>query len=51
VTVAIGPERGWGPGDRAILRAAGATLHHLGPRVLRVEMAVVAALSLVHARG
>lgn len=51
VTLAIGPERGWGPKDRATLRAAGATLHHLGTRVLRVEMAVVAALTLVHARG
>jgi 16S rRNA (uracil1498-N3)-methyltransferase len=51
VTIAIGPERGWGPKDRAALRAAGATLHHLGTRVLRVEMAVVAALTLVHARG
>lgn len=50
VTIAIGPERGWGPKDRAALRAAGATLHHLGTRVLRVEMAVVAALTLVHAR-
>jgi RsmE family RNA methyltransferase len=51
VTLCIGPERGWGPRDRAALRAAGATLHHLGARVLRVEMAVVAALTLVHARG
>ncbi len=51
VTLCIGPERGWGPRDRAALRAAGATLHHLGTRVLRVEMAVVAALALVHARG
>lgn len=38
-----------GLNDRAPLRAAGATLHHLGARVLRVEMAVVAALTLVHA--
>lgn len=50
VSVAIGPERGWGPRDREVLRAAGATLYHLGPRVLRVEMAVVAALTLIHAR-
>ena len=48
VTVlAFGPERGWGPTDRETLRAAGFTLAHLGHRVLRVEMAVVAALSIV----
>lgn len=49
VTLAIGPERGWGPTDRAALRAAGFSLHHLGTRVLRVEMAVVAATVLVQA--
>ena len=48
VTLVLGPERGFGPDDRAALRAAGATLWHLGPRVLRLETAVVAALSLVH---
>lgn len=50
ITLLIGPERGWGPRDRAQLRSAGARLFHLGERVLRVEMAVVAALALVHAR-
>ncbi|RRJ96515.1 16S rRNA (uracil(1498)-N(3))-methyltransferase [Opitutaceae bacterium TAV4] len=47
--VAIGPERGWGERDRQQLRAAGFTLAHLGPRVLRVETAVVAALAFVSA--
>ncbi len=47
--VALGPERGWGPSDRAALRAAGFTLCSLGPRVLRLETATLAALALVHA--
>ncbi len=51
ILLAIGPERGWGPRDRDQLRSNGSTLCHLGPRVLRVEMAVVAALALVSARG
>ncbi len=45
--LAVGPERGWGAADREVLRGAGFTLHHLGPRVLRVEMAVVAAHAVV----
>ncbi len=44
--LALGPERGFGPGDRAALRAAGFTLAHLGTRVLRVETAIVAALAI-----
>jgi RsmE family RNA methyltransferase len=48
--LALGPERGWGPADRAALRAHGFTLVHLGPRVLRSETAVVAALTLVRAQ-
>jgi RsmE family RNA methyltransferase len=51
VTLAIGPERGWGPKDREQLRAQGCTLAHLGPRVLRVESACVAALAILAARG
>lgn len=47
--LAIGPERGWGPQDRAVLRNAGCTLVHLGERVLRVETAVVAALAILAA--
>ncbi len=49
VVLALGPERGWGPTDRAALRAAGFRLVHLGDRVLRLETAVVAALTLVKA--
>lgn len=52
VALALGPERGWTAADRALLRAYGFTLVHLGSRVLRVETAVVAALTLVKsARG
>jgi RsmE family RNA methyltransferase len=50
IVLALGPERGWGPADRAALRAHGFTLVHLGPRVLRSETAVVAALTLVRAK-
>ena len=47
VVLAFGPERGWGPADRALLSAHGFTLAHLGPRVLRTETAVVAALAVL----
>ncbi len=50
VTLAIGAERGWSAGERAALRAHGFTLVHLGPRVLRTETAVTAALALVRAK-
>lgn len=46
--LALGPERGWGPADRTALRAAGFTLCSLGDRVLRLETAVIAALTLAH---
>ncbi|MCH8475398.1 MAG: 16S rRNA (uracil(1498)-N(3))-methyltransferase [Opitutales bacterium] len=39
----VGPERGWGRADREQLRESGSPLVHLGPRVLRVETALVAA--------
>lgn len=52
VVLALGPERGWSAAERNLLRAQGFTLVHLGPRVLRVETAVVAAVTLVRsARG
>ena len=51
VVLAFGPERGWGAADRAALRAHGFTLAHLGPRPLRVETAVLAALAVVQAHG
>lgn len=47
VTLALGPERGWAASDRTELRAAGFTLAHLGPRVLRVETAAIAAVAVV----
>jgi len=50
LVLALGPERGWGPADRADLRAAGFSLVHLGTRVLRLETAVVSALTLGRAR-
>jgi 16S rRNA (uracil1498-N3)-methyltransferase len=48
--LAFGPERGWSARDRALLRANGFALVHLGTRVLRTETAVVAAVALVKAR-
>lgn len=47
--LAFGPERGFGGKDRELLRGAGFALAHLGPRVLRVETAVVAALAITRA--
>lgn len=47
VVVALGPERGWSAGDRTQLRGGGFAFAHLGPRVLRVETAAVAALALL----
>lgn len=49
LALALGPERGWGARDRAQLRAAGFEFAHLGSRVLRLETAVVAALTLAKA--
>ncbi|MBX7079160.1 MAG: 16S rRNA (uracil(1498)-N(3))-methyltransferase [Nannocystaceae bacterium] len=43
--VAIGPEGGWVEFELALLAAAGFTAVTLGPRALRVEAAVVAALA------
>jgi RsmE family RNA methyltransferase len=48
--LALGPERGWAAADRAALRAAGFTLVHLGPRVLRAETACVSAVAILKAR-
>ena len=47
--LAFGPERGWSNAERAALRGAGFVLAHLGPRVLRTETAVTAAVTLVKA--
>jgi 16S rRNA (uracil1498-N3)-methyltransferase len=50
LVLALGPERGWGAADRALLRAHGFTLAHLGPRPLRVETAALATLAIAHAQ-
>lgn len=43
----LGAERGWSDRERNLLRKYGYSLLHLGPRVLRVETAVVAALGVI----
>lgn len=48
--VAVGSERGWTPSELALLRDAGFEVVHLGRRVLRVETACVAALTLVRSK-
>jgi 16S rRNA (uracil1498-N3)-methyltransferase len=48
-TLAIGPEGGWSPRDRAQLVAAGYTGLRLGPRVLRTETAGIAAIAALQA--
>ena len=45
VAIAIGPERGWSADEREIFRKNKWTLVHLGPHVLRVETACVAAIT------
>jgi RsmE family RNA methyltransferase len=50
VALALGPERGWSARDREALRAHGFAFAHLGPRVLRTETAVIAALTLIRAK-
>jgi RsmE family RNA methyltransferase len=51
VVLAIGPERGWSGDDRTALRTHRFSLVHLGPRILRVETAAIAAVSILRARG
>jgi len=46
ITLAIGSERGWTDAERDTLRAENFAFAHLGGRVLRVETAVAAALSV-----
>jgi RsmE family RNA methyltransferase len=46
----FGAERGFSPGERALLRAENFQLVHLGPRVLRLETAVTAAVAIIKAR-
>lgn len=51
LALCIGPEGGFGDGDLEALRAAGAELVHLGPRVLRTRYAGAVATSLLLARA
>jgi len=48
--LAVGPEGGWSPRDREVLREAGFTGLHLGPRILRTETAGLAAIAVLQAR-
>jgi 16S rRNA (uracil1498-N3)-methyltransferase len=50
VVIAIGPEGGWSPRDRQILRVAGFAGLRLGPRVLRTETAGLAAIAALQSR-
>lgn len=47
--IAIGPEGGWSPRDRATLQAAGFVGLRLGPRILRTETAGLAAIAALQA--
>ena len=48
--LAVGPEGGWSPRDRELLRAAGFEGLRLGPRVLRTETAGIAAIAALQSR-
>ncbi|MGB0409658.1 MAG: RsmE family RNA methyltransferase [Opitutales bacterium] len=50
VILALGPERGWSSGERAVFRQNGWPLAHLGPYVLRVETACTAAVAAAASR-
>ncbi|MFP4541373.1 MAG: RsmE family RNA methyltransferase [Opitutales bacterium] len=50
LVLALGGERGWSRRERETLRTAGFELRGLGPRVLRVETAVTAALAVALGR-
>lgn len=50
LVLALGAERGWSAAEREQFRAGGFAFAHLGPRVLRTETAVVAALAIVRSR-
>jgi 16S rRNA (uracil1498-N3)-methyltransferase len=47
VALAIGPEGGFDPSEVSLFEESGALLFSLGPRVLRLETAVVAALTVL----
>ena len=46
----LGPERGFSPRERDLLRARNIPLAHLGPRVLRAETAATAAAAIMLSR-
>lgn len=48
--VAMGAERGWSGAERDLLRRTGFAFYHLGSRVLRLETAAVAAMSIALSR-
>ena len=50
LVLAIGPEGGWSPRDRELLRAAGFEGMRLGPRILRTETAGIAAIAVLQSR-
>jgi 16S rRNA (uracil1498-N3)-methyltransferase len=50
IVIAIGPEGGWSPRDRAALADAGFSGLRLGPRILRTETAGIAAIAALQAR-
>lgn len=47
--IALGPERGWSPGERDTFRKNGWKLAHLGAHVLRLETACTAAVAAASA--
>ncbi len=49
-TVVVGPEGGFAEGEIEALRAAGALVAGLGPRIVRTETAAPVALSLLQFR-
>jgi 16S rRNA (uracil1498-N3)-methyltransferase len=49
ITLAIGPEGGWTAAEIALFVRGGWQSASLGPRILRVETAVIAALAIVNA--
>ena len=49
IMLAIGPEGGWTAAEIALFTGAGWHSASLGPRILRVETAAIAALAVVNA--
>ncbi len=49
IVLALGPERGWTSPERTLLRSSHFQLAHLGPRVVRLETATVAAVAITKA--